>query len=114
VLSGDLLSAAQFAGRFPKAAQTIEGMGSLPQWSPLDLYGGAGIAGIGGALTGSPLSALALTLPLARSGARSAALSEIVQNQLAQGRPGVIGNLLANPDAQQFLLRAAPVAATAR
>jgi len=109
-LSGGLKDAADFANRFKTATQTPEAMGSLPQWSPLDLYGSAGLSGITGALTGSPLAALGLALPLVRPGARSAALSGLVQNRLVQGQPGVIGDLLANPEAQQFLLRAAPTA----
>lgn len=113
-LSGDLRKAAEFAASFPKAAQTPETMGSLPQWSPLDLYGGMGIAGIGGAVTGNPIAALGLALPMARSGARSAALSPAVQNRLAQTPQGqnAIQALLSDPRFAQIGYRAAPVAAT--
>lgn len=83
-LSGDLKKVAQAADQFKTAFKTPEQMGSLPQFSPVDLYGGAGIAGLGGALTGNPLAALGLGLPLVRAGARNVALSPTVQNRLIQ------------------------------
>jgi len=83
-LSGDIKKVAEAAAQFKTAFKTPEQMGSLPQFSPLDLYGGAGIAGVGGALTGNPLAALGLGLPLARAGARKVALSPMVQNRLIQ------------------------------
>lgn len=83
-LSGDLKKVAEAAAQFKTAFKNPEQMGSLPQFSPLDLYGGAGIAGVGGALTGNPLAALGLTLPLVRAGARNVALSPAVQNRLIQ------------------------------
>jgi hypothetical protein len=90
-LSGDLKKVAEAAGQFKTAFKTPEQMGSLPQFSPLDLYGGAGIAGVGGALTGNPLAALGLGLPLARAGARNLALSPAVQNRLVQAAPRAAG-----------------------
>lgn len=106
-LSGGLKEAADFANRFPKAAQTVEGMGSLPQTSPLDWIP-AGALSMG---TGNPLMMAGV---LARPGARALTLSDLVQNRLVQGQSTPIGDLLANPELQQFLLRAAPVAAANR
>lgn len=73
-LSGELKSIAQFSQAFPKASQTTETMGSLPQLSPLDYVAGI----IGGASTGG-LGAGAI---LARPALRAAALSSPVQNRL--------------------------------
>jgi hypothetical protein len=98
-LSGELKSAAEFAGRFPKAAQPVEGMGSLPQTSPLDWAMGGGLA-MG---TGNPLMMASMA---ARPAARSAVLSPLIQNRLAQ-KPGLLPAL--NPDLAQFGYRAAPV-----
>jgi hypothetical protein len=88
-LSGDLKEAAEFAGRFPKASQTVEQMGSLPQTSPLDwsLAGGASMA------TGNPLL---LAAALARPASRAVTLSPLVQNRLVQ-RPNAL-SALAIPD----------------
>lgn len=103
-LSGGLREAAEFANRFPKAANTPERMGSLPQNSPLD-YAAGGAMSIAhgnvlpliGAIAGRPM-------------ARSAALSNLVQNRLTQ-QPGNsrLSALLRSPDAQQALLRSAPI-----
>ena len=106
-LSGELKDVADFANRFPKAAQPVEGMGSLPQTSPLDWIP-AGALSMG---TGNPLMMAGV---LARPGARALTLSDLVQNRLVQGQSAPIGGLLANPEAQQFLLRAAPVAGASR
>lgn len=73
-LSGELKSIAQFSQAFPKAAQTVENMGSLPQLSPLDYFAGViGAASTGGAGAGAVL---------ARPALRSLALSPMVQNRL--------------------------------
>jgi hypothetical protein len=85
-LSGGLRDAAEFAARFPKAAQTPEIMGSLPGTSPLDWAA----AGSVGAATGNPL---ALAGVLGRPMARSLALSPAVQNRLLQA-PRSSGGLL--------------------
>jgi hypothetical protein len=73
-LSGELKSIAQFSQAFPKASQATEGMGSLPQFSPLDYFAGV----IGGASTGG----LGAGAVLARPALRAAALSSPVQNRL--------------------------------
>lgn len=100
-LSGELRSAAEFAARFPRAAQPVEGMGSLPQTSPLDW----GLAASVGAATQNPLSLLMLG---ARPAARALTLSGPVQNRLtAQGGNPLAA--LASPQAQQLLYRLAPV-----
>jgi hypothetical protein len=85
-LSGGLREAAEFAARFPKAAQTPEIMGSLPGTSPLDWAA----AGSVGAATGNPL---ALAGVVGRPLARATALSPMVQNRLLQP-PRSSGGLL--------------------
>jgi hypothetical protein len=108
-LSGELKDAAEFAARFPKAAQTIEGMGSLPQTSPLDWIGAGTLSGV----SGNPLVMLGA---LARPAARAAALSPMVQNNLAQTArsPNAMQRLLSSPDLAQLGYRAAPVLAGGR
>lgn len=75
-LTGGMRQAAEFAGNFPKAAQTPEGMGSLPGMSPLDVAAAGGLS----AITGNPLMMAGV---MARPAARSMALSPLVQNRLA-------------------------------
>lgn len=103
-LSGGIRDVAAFGQQFPKAAQSIEGMGSLPQTSPLDWIPAAAAA----AATGNPLMMAGV---LARPAARKMALSGMVQNRLAtpQG-PSVMGNLPRDPGVQQMLYRTAPIA----
>lgn len=115
-LSGDIRTAAEFASQFPKAAQSVDAMGSLPQISPLDIFGaisahGAG-AGVGGAL-GGPIGAMvgagAVTAAqlAARPALRSLALSPYVQNRLLSS---VAARSSAAPNDLALLLahRAAP------
>lgn len=103
-LTGELKTAGDFANRFPKAAQTVEKMGSLPQNSPLDWTA----AGALGMATQNPLALGAVML---RPGARALSLSGPVQNRLAmQQSQNKLAALLASPEAQQLLYRAAPVA----
>jgi hypothetical protein len=73
-LSGELKSIAQFSQAFPKASQATEGMGSLPQLSPLDYFAGV----VGGVSTGG----LGAGAVLARPALRAAALSSPIQNRL--------------------------------
>lgn len=101
-MTDELRQIADFANRFPKAAQTVEGMGSLPQTSPLDW----GLAAMMGASTMNPL---ALLTAGARPATRAAILSGPVQNRLADQTPNAIAQLLAQPRAQQLMYRAAPV-----
>lgn len=82
-LSGDLKSVAEFASRFRQAAQAVEGMGSLPQTSPLDWMAGAGLS----AASANPLGLLAVG---ARPIARSATLSPFIQNRLIQQGGGLL------------------------
>lgn len=105
-LSDELKTAAQFAARFPKAAQTVEGMGSLPQTSPLDWVP----AGALSMATSNPLMMLGVG---ARPAARSLILSPTVQNGLLQ-RPSAGRGLLSNPDLVQLGYQAAPIAWTGR
>lgn len=107
-LSGELKQAAEFAARFPKAAQTVEGMGSLPQTSPLDWVASGAI----GAATSNPLALLGVA---ARPAARFAALSSPVQNRLSTSpTQNQLLQLLSSPEGQQLLYRAAPPAVTSR
>jgi hypothetical protein len=85
-LSGELRQAAEFAQAFPKAARTPEQMGSLPQFSPLDVTAGAGIS----AILQNP--AYLATLGV-RPAARAATLSPYIQNRLVQN-PNDISQLL--------------------
>jgi hypothetical protein len=98
-LSAELKQAAEFAARFPKAAQAVEGMGSLPQTSPLDWGAGALMT----AATG-PLGLLSVG---ARPAARSMALSPMVQDRLLQ--QGVRPGLLSSPEFGLAGYRAAPL-----
>ncbi len=109
VLSGGLKVAANMASAFPKAAQPVERMGSLPQLSPLDWAA----AGSMGAATGSPLAATGL---VARPLARAAALSAPVQRGLSAA-PVEQGRLLSAADrlgSLDYLTPAATVGLTAR
>lgn len=100
-LTSELRQAGEFANRFPKAAQTPEKMGSLPQMSPLDWAAG----GATSFATGNPMAMAAI---LARPAARAAALSKPVQNRLAQPSNSQLRELLADPELQQLLVRSAP------
>lgn len=107
-LSGDLKAAADFASRFPKAAQTPERMGSLPGSSPLDFAAAGGMS----AATGNPLMMASV---LARPAARAAVLSPMVQNRLVQSQaPNAITQLLSNAQLAQLGYRVAPSALSAR
>jgi hypothetical protein len=103
-LTGGLADVADFAGRFPKAAQTPESMGSLPGTSPLDWATSA--------ITPDKLISL-LTLGV-RPAARSLALSPVIQNRLVQQRgPNALQALIdANPDLALLGYRSAPTAAS--
>lgn len=101
-LSGNILAAAKFAEQFPKAAQPLERMGSLPQVSPLDF----GALGTLSAITSNPLLMAGV---LARPAARAAVLSPMVQNGLSKAaQPNALSLLARNPDAAQLVYRAAP------
>jgi hypothetical protein len=90
-LSGGMGRVAQVAKTFPKAMQSPETMGSLPGWSPLDMYAGAGF-GLGGYAAGSPeLMALSLLRPTVRGGI----LSPQYQQMISPGAPMPRGNAAA-------------------
>jgi hypothetical protein len=97
-LSGGVKGAAEFAGRFPKASQPIEGMGSLPQTSPLDWALSGGLS----AMTSNPLMLAGVA---ARPAARSMALSGAVQNHLVGGQ----GLLRLPLEVPSLLSRSAPL-----
>jgi len=81
-LTGELRTAAEFGSQFPKATQTTEAMGSLPQISPLDV-GGALLTSGGAYLAGGEAATpLGFATLLARPAFRSAALSSPVQQRL--------------------------------
>lgn len=106
-LSDELLQAADFGSRFPKAAQTPEKMGSLPGTSPLDWAAG-GISAAAGLH-----NPLALAGVVARPALRALSLSGVVQNNLATpAGSNALSRLMANPALQQIPYRLAPEAAT--
>lgn len=105
-LSGNLETIARAAQAFPKAFQDPAVIGSVTHFSPLDVAATAmfGAAGAGVASLG---------VPLARTAARSAALSGPIQRSLAQApQPSSLAALAFNPQATSLLGRAAPVALT--
>jgi len=106
-LTGPVRAAAEFAAQFPKAAQTVEGMGSLPQTSPLDWA----LSGSLSALTANPLMMAGVA---ARPMARAAVLSGPVQNRLLQPPPSAMANALMDPEIQRLVLRGAPLVGTDR
>jgi len=85
-MTEELKTVAQFGQQFPKAIQTPERMGSLPQFSPLDVAGAGATGGLSYYAGGDKEQAGALSLAtlLARPSARYLALSNPVQNRLAQ------------------------------
>lgn len=107
-ITDELRQIGDFANQFPKAAQTVERMGSLPQTSPLDW---AALASIAGA-TSNPMLMAGV---LARPAARRLVLSNMVQGGLTnQGAPNRLAELLRNQEAQQLMYRSAPVAISGR
>lgn len=101
-LSGELKQAAEFAGRFPKAAQVTEAMGSLPQTSPLDWA-------LGGGLSVATMNPALMASVVARPAVRGLITSPLVQNRLVQGQPNALAALLANSGAGQIGYRSAPI-----
>jgi len=100
-LTNELRQIAEFSSTFPKATQTPERMGSLPQFNATDLaFGGAGLGAA--AYTQDPRYA---ALTLMRPSARMLALSPAVQNRLVQPAATPIINQMA----RQQMYRAAPV-----
>lgn len=100
-LTNELRQIAEFGSTFPKASQTPEIMGSLPQFNAADLaFGGGGLAAA--AYTQDPRYA---ALTMLRPSARVLALSPAVQNRLIQPAAAPIVNQMA----RQQMYRAAPV-----
>jgi hypothetical protein len=102
-LSGELKQAANFAQQFKTAARTPEGMGSLPQTSPIDWLAALG-------LSTSTSNPLLMASVMARPGARALALSPVVQNRLVQPQGNALATLV-SPSVRQLGYRAAPVLA---
>jgi hypothetical protein len=100
-LTGDLKTGAEFAQSFPKAAQSVEGMGSLPQISPLDLFGTVVTGGLGASQQGPEGAALGLVYPAARLLSRRAVLSPSIQRGLTKPNPDpeLIARILRNSGA---------------
>lgn len=110
-LSGDTKKLAQVAAQFETAFKSPSKMGSLPQFSPIDLYGAGGVGGLSALATGDPMAALyGLGLPVVRTAARAAATSPMVQRGLLQAP----ANHLALPVAEGLLSRSAPLLAIDR
>lgn len=104
-LTGGLKDAADFAGRFPKAAQTPEQIGSQPGVSPLDFMTSA--------IT--PDKLLSTVTLGARPLARKLILSPVVQNRLIQSQsPQAINHLLSNEELAQLAYRGVPVTSADR
>jgi hypothetical protein len=101
-MTGDLRTIADFASTFPKAAQPVERMGSLPGVSPLDF----GALGTMSALTSNPMLMAGV---VARPAARALSLSSAVQNRLLPGSPGYLERLLQDQRTQQALFKSAPM-----
>lgn len=107
-LTGELKQIAEFALQFPKAAQSVERMGSLPQVSPLDFAGA-------GAVSAATMNPLYMATVAARPAARAAVLSGPVQNRLARPQvPNALMNALANPSSEQLLYQSAPALVSSR
>lgn len=98
-LTGELRQMAEFGSSFPKAAQPVSAIGGSPPISPLDFYASLGLAVATGGLSAAA--------GLARPGARSIALSPLIQNRLVQNQEMLIDKIM-NP-AQSFAARTFPV-----
>lgn len=97
-LTGELKDIAKFNLAFPKATQTPERMGSLPQMSPLDIVP-ASVVGGASYFTGheneaGPLGIASLAL---RPAFRAAALSKPVQKNLLSNEPNL------SPDVRKLI-----------
>lgn len=101
-LTGELREIADFTKAFPKASKATEGMGSLPQTSPLD-YAAAG------GLSAATLNPWMMTGVVARPAARAMALSNVIQNRLLPGTPGHLERLLEDQRVRQLAYRSAPL-----
>ena len=86
-LTGELKDIAEFAQAFPKAAQNISKMGSLPQTSPLDVASVSTLA----MMAGHPGYMALLAL---RPTARKLALSKFIQSGLTKKTADVAGDVL--------------------
>lgn len=100
-MTGPMREAADFANRFPKAAQPIEGMGSLPQTSPLDWFSGA--------VLGSTVNPLAAAAVVARPATRAAILSGPMQNRMVQPGANRLLQLANQIPLEELATRSAPV-----
>ncbi len=112
-LTGELKTIGQFARTFPKASQPVEGMGSLPGFSPLDF------AAFGG-ISAASMNPAMMAGVAARPAARHMVLAPFVQNNLANGMGGFggqVGGLLQAglpDDLMRLLYQTAPQTATSR
>jgi hypothetical protein len=83
-LTGELKEVGEFGAAFPKAAQPVEGMGSLTQISPIDYFASIGLGGAGAYAGDAQTGALGLAAGLIRPAFRSAALSQPIQQGLTK------------------------------
>ena len=83
-LTGELKEIGEFGAAFPKAAQRVEGMGSLTQINPIDFYASMGLGGAGAYAGDAQTGALGLAAGLIRPAFRSAALSKPIQRGLTK------------------------------
>jgi hypothetical protein len=82
-LSGNLETVANAALAFPKNFQSMEKVGAIPGFSPLDMFSGAGLGMLGASATGGAGGAVLAALPAIRPAARSVALSPQYQKRFA-------------------------------
>jgi hypothetical protein len=83
-LTGELKEIGEFGAAFPKAAQSVEGMGSLTQISPIDVYASLGLGSAGAYAGDAQTGALGVAAGLIRPAFRSAALSRPIQQGLTK------------------------------
>lgn len=83
-LTGELKQVGEFGAAFPKAAQPVEGMGSLTQISPIDYLASIGLGGAGAYAGDAQTGALGVLAGLARPAFRTAALSQPIQKGLTK------------------------------
>lgn len=99
-LTGELREAGEFANRFKTASQTPESMGSLPQTSPIDWFGGIALGSV---------NPLAYSAVMARPATRAAILSGPMQNRMVQPGTNRLMQLAGQIPLEELATRSAPV-----
>lgn len=108
-LTGELKQIADFASAFPRNVQTLERVGGVTHFSPLDWAAGGFGAGMGSPATAA---AMALTRPFARAAALSSPIQRGLTRLPASAEPGFGVRRLGPLETAQRLFGAAPVALT--